>query len=202
MDLLDHLVAEDVVAVEHLDGADGAGAGVAGVLHLGEAALPDGLADLVRAHPRLPPRRRGLRHPSGGGRARTGGRRGRSHEEADRQGAAARWVCLRWRLLGWFDGTRDGRDLALGGLLRSARVRLYKAAALGDAALVGPVPVRSVWGNAWSETDGGAWRSGLGGFACQAQAPRGCVDWVGNGGHGGADWVASCVLIPSARTSG
>lgn len=87
MDLLDHLVAEDVVAVEHLDGADGAGAGVAGVLHLGEAALPDGLADLVRAHPRLPPRRRGLRHPSGGGRARTGGRRGRSHEEADRQGA-------------------------------------------------------------------------------------------------------------------
>jgi len=71
MDLLDHLVSEDVVAVEHLDGADGAGAGVAGVLHLCEAALPDGLADLVRAHPRLPPRRRrrrrrGLRHPSGG----------------------------------------------------------------------------------------------------------------------------------------
>jgi hypothetical protein len=58
-------------------------------------------------------------------------------------------------------------DFALGGLRRSTRVRLYKAAALGDAALVGPVPVpvlvpvRSVWGNAWSETDGGAWRSGL-----------------------------------------
>lgn len=73
LDLLDHLVAEDVVAVEHLDGADGAGAGVARVLDLGEAALADGLADLVRAHPRLPRRRRfGLRHPSlrgGGGRA-------------------------------------------------------------------------------------------------------------------------------------
>jgi hypothetical protein len=66
MDLLDHLVAE-----------------IVGVLHLGEAALPDGLADLVRPHPRLPPRRRGLRHTSGGS-ARTGGR---SDEEADRQGA-------------------------------------------------------------------------------------------------------------------
>jgi hypothetical protein len=42
-DLLDHLVAEDVVAVEHLDGADGAGAGVAGELDLGEASLADGL---------------------------------------------------------------------------------------------------------------------------------------------------------------
>lgn len=61
---------EDVVAVEHLDGADGAGAGVARVLDLGEASLPDGLPELVRPHPRLPPRRRrrrlgrrGLRHP-------------------------------------------------------------------------------------------------------------------------------------------
>ena len=69
-DLLDHLVPEDVVAVEHLDGADGAGAGVARVLDLGEASLPDGLPELVRPHPRLPPRRRrrrlgrrGLRHP-------------------------------------------------------------------------------------------------------------------------------------------
>jgi hypothetical protein len=54
-DLLDHLVAEDVIAVKHLDGPDGAGVGVARVLDLGEAALADGLADLVRAHPSLPP---------------------------------------------------------------------------------------------------------------------------------------------------
>jgi hypothetical protein len=76
-DLLDHLVVEDVIAVKHLDGPDGAGVGVARVLDLGEAALADGLADLVRAHPSLPPpppprcRRFGLRHPSlrgGGGR--------------------------------------------------------------------------------------------------------------------------------------
>jgi hypothetical protein len=101
MDLLDHLVAENVAAVEHLDSADGARAGVVGVLHLGEAALPDGLADLVRPHPRLPPRRRGLRHPSGGS-ARTGGR---SDEEADRQGARDEAPRLAgFGLLGWFDG--------------------------------------------------------------------------------------------------
>jgi hypothetical protein len=58
--LLDHLVAEDVVAVEHLDGADVGGARVAGELDLGEGALPDGLPQLVRADPRLP--RGGVRH--------------------------------------------------------------------------------------------------------------------------------------------
>ena len=59
-----------MVAVEHLDGAGGGVAGVLGDLDLGEAALADGLAELVRPHPRRPPRppaRR--RHPSflGGG---------------------------------------------------------------------------------------------------------------------------------------
>lgn len=72
-DLLDHLVAEDVVAVEHLDGACGPAARVARDLDLGEAAFPDGLAQLVPPHgprrrrrPPLPlrPRRRCcLRHP-------------------------------------------------------------------------------------------------------------------------------------------
>lgn len=60
-------MSEDVVAVEHLDGAGGSVAGVLGDLDLGEAALADGLAELVRPHPRRPPRppapaRR--RHPS------------------------------------------------------------------------------------------------------------------------------------------
>lgn len=41
-------MSEDVVAVEHLDGAGGAAAGVLGDLDLGEAALADGLAELVR----------------------------------------------------------------------------------------------------------------------------------------------------------
>jgi len=59
-------VSEDVVAVEHLDGAGGGVAGVLGDLDLGEAALADGLAELVRPHPRRPPRppARRRRHPS------------------------------------------------------------------------------------------------------------------------------------------
>lgn len=120
MDLLDHLVSEDVVAVEHLDDADGAGAGVAGVLHLGEAALPDGLADLVRPHPRLPPRRRcrrprGLRVPSWGGLRHPSADDAvdRAKKRTDRQGARdeaprARWV--RVGLLVWFDGRHRGRE--------------------------------------------------------------------------------------------
>lgn len=56
-DLLDHLVAKHMVAVEHLDGEGVAGARVAGDLDLGEAPLPDRLAELVAPHPRRPPRR-------------------------------------------------------------------------------------------------------------------------------------------------
>jgi hypothetical protein len=59
--LLDHLVPEDVAAVEHLDGAHVAGARVACELDPGEGALADRLPELVRADPRLP---RG-RHPGG-----------------------------------------------------------------------------------------------------------------------------------------
>ena len=109
-DLLDHLVAEDVVAVEHLDGADGAGAGVARVLDLGEASLPDGLAELVRPHPRLPPRRRRRLGPRG---LRHRGRRDRrvdrrlGQARAGRCGGATgrRGVALfGWR---WLDGGRE-----------------------------------------------------------------------------------------------
>jgi hypothetical protein len=92
-DLLDHLMAEDVVAVKHLDGANGVGVGVARVLDLGEAALTDGLADLVRAHPSLPPprcRRFGLRHPSlRGGGGRTTRIAGSALASSTRQGAGA-----------------------------------------------------------------------------------------------------------------
>jgi hypothetical protein len=61
--------------------------------------------------------------------SRTGGRRGRSDEEADRQarrarrGAAARWVCVALRWLARLVRRDTGGRL----LLRSARVRLYKA---------------------------------------------------------------------------
>jgi len=55
---------------------------------------------------------------------------------------------------------------------------------------VGPIPVRSVaGGNAWSETDGGGWRSGLDGsswFACQRPRRR-VAGWIGLGtGRAGA----------------
>lgn len=139
MDLLDHLVAENVVAVEHLDGADGARAGVVGVLHLGEAALPDGLADLVRPHPRLPPRRRGLRHPSGGS-ARTGPADGWTKKRTSKARATRRRGSLGLRLARLV--RRAGSSEFCSRDLRSARVRLYRAAALGIACA--GEPVRSV----------------------------------------------------------
>jgi hypothetical protein len=81
-DLLDHLVAEDVVAVEHLDGADGAGAGVAGELDLGEASLADGLGV----------QRGGLRGGEGGGGG-CGLRKGRRRQMrlADRRRGRGSW---------------------------------------------------------------------------------------------------------------
>lgn len=53
--LLDHLVAEDLVLVENLDGDAVAGLHVAGVLDLGKASLAEGPPELVLPHPR--PRR-------------------------------------------------------------------------------------------------------------------------------------------------
>jgi hypothetical protein len=106
-DLLDHLVVEDVIAVKHLDGPDGAGVGVARVLDLGEAALADGLADLVRAHPSLPPPPPPPLSPLWAPPSFPPWGR-RTHDED-------RWVCV--GLLDWFDETRGGS----GGRGRSGR---------------------------------------------------------------------------------
>jgi hypothetical protein len=120
-DLLDHPVSEDVVPVENLDGADGAGAGVARVLDLGEASLPDGLPELVRPHPRLPPRRRrwlgrrGLRHPAR-----------RNRRGSERRRARARRGAAGSRLLVGVGST--GRER--GGFAAAATVRPTAACGL------------------------------------------------------------------------
>lgn len=56
--LLDHLMTEDVMAVDDLDGEGVAGVEVLGELDLGKAAFPDRLAKLVPPH--AGPRRRYL----------------------------------------------------------------------------------------------------------------------------------------------
>lgn len=59
--LFDHLMAEDLVLVEDLNGDDVPGAGVASELDLAERPFPQRPSELVRPHSR-PSRRR--RHPA------------------------------------------------------------------------------------------------------------------------------------------